>query len=274
MNKLISILLIVLSSSLASAYIPRGTLILEKTTDNNGTGVYQVEQEVQFPNNQDVLILKETWLIESENVMRVTVTGTKDLKDTIQFSISYTGGTKSGFDSGGKITTDFIERYFHFRRPENFANALIQMKIVPGTFTLKKPLRSTKDVENFPENYVRLTRNGGAVTYAIGTPTPPGQVVENPGFWIEQDSFVLRKFRLPSQVEVSADKYSVFSRGLHFPRTRLVQWDANQVTIQTLSVTGKGKDVFAQTPKPTTNLTGLKGQAAGPLVEDFYKRFR
>lgn len=272
--KLVLSVLVIFASSFAFAYIPRGLLILEKTTDNNGSGAYQIEQEVQFPNNQDVLILKETWLVENENTLRVTVTGTKDLKDQIQFSISYTGGTRSGFDGGSKITTDFIERYFHFRKSENFANALIQLKIVPGTFMNKKPVRTTKEVEHSPENYVRLSRNGGAVTYALGTPTPAGQSSENPGFWIEQDNFVLKKFRLPSQVEVSADKYSIFSRGLHFPRTRTVQWNSNQVTIQTLSVTGKGKDVFAQTTKPQTNLNGLKGQAAQSLVEEFYKRFR
>lgn len=265
--------LITFCCSISFAYIPRGYLILEKTTDNNGSGVYQIEQEVQFPNNQDVLVLKETWIVENENTMRLIVTGTKDLKDQIQFTISYVNGTKSGYGSG-RVTTDFIERYFHFRKPDSFANSLIQMKVVPGTFTVKKPVRNTKEVEYSPENYVRLTRSGGAVNFAIGTPTPAGQSTENPGFWIEQDSFVLRKFRLPSQAEVTADKFSVYSRGFHYPRTRLVQWDNNQITIQTLSVTGKGKDAFAQAAKPATNLIGLKGQSAQALVEEFYKRFR
>jgi hypothetical protein len=58
----------------AIAAIPKAALILQKTVENDGNGVYQIEQEVQFPNGSDILILKETWLIQNESNMKLIVT--------------------------------------------------------------------------------------------------------------------------------------------------------------------------------------------------------
>ena len=255
------------------AAIPRANMILARTSENAGSGIYQIEQEVQFPNGQDVLVLRETWLIENEGSMKVLVTGVKELKDQVAFMIQINGGTRSQGSSNRRVSEDFIERYFHMRSKEALAQAMAQLKLVPSHVLARKAPKNLKDAEYQPESFVRLSRSGGVINYAFGSPSLPEK--DSVGFWIEQDQFVIRKFRLPSQVEVVADRYSSYSRSLQFPRTRTVRWGPNQVTIQTISVSGKGKDAWSSFgQKFPTKMEALNNQPAAALVEEFYKRFR
>jgi hypothetical protein len=257
----------------AQAAIPKTSMILQRTSENAGSGIYQIDQEVHFPNGPDTLVLKETWMIENENNMKLLVTGAKELKDQVSFYIQVINGNRIQGSSNKRITEDFIERYFHLRNTESFAQVLIQMKLVPPHVLAKKPLRNLKEFDPQPENFIRLSRTGGTIAYAIGTPSADNQ--ELPGFWIEQDQFVLRKFRLPTGVEVAADKYSAYARGLMYPRTQSVRWGANQVTVQTISVSSRTKEAWAQFGQKAVNkVEALNALPAAALVEEFYKRFR
>jgi hypothetical protein len=269
------LILIILASFViqAQAAIPKASMILQRTSENAGSGIYQIDQEVHFPNGQETLVLKETWLIENENNMKLLVTGAKELKDQVSFFIQVVNGNRSQGTSTKRITEDFIERYFHLRNPEAFVQVLANMKLVPANVLGKKALRTSKDADNQSESFVRLSRTGGTIAYALGTPTTEDQ--DLPGFWIEQDQFVLRKFRLPTKAEVTADKYSSYARGLLYPRTQIVRWGNNQVTIQTISVSSKTKDAWNQFgQKAVTKLDALNALPAAALVEEFYKRFR
>jgi hypothetical protein len=260
--KLILITLLFCSSALAA--LPKVGLILTRTSENAGSGIYQIEQEVQFANGQDTLVLKEIWLIENENNMKLIVTGTKELKEQVAFSVSSTNK---------RSNEEFIEKYFHIRSPEAYAQILNQMKLVPSNVLAKKVPKNLKDMDYQPEPFVRLSRSGGVVSYAIGA--LPVQEKDPAGFWIEQDQFVLRKFRLPTEVEVTAERYSSYARGLMFPRTRVVRWGSSQVTIQTISVTPKGKEAWAQFGlKTPAKMEALNNQQAASVVDEFYKRFR
>jgi hypothetical protein len=260
-------------SQMTLAALPKASLILTKVAENNGSGVYQIEQEVQFPNGSDILTLKEIWIVQSDDSMKLIVTGMKELKDQFFFGVNYSGGTRTQGSSSRRLNEDFIEKYFHIRKPESFAQALNQMKIVPANVMGKRALRSLKSVDNNPEPFLHLSRTGGVVSYMFGQASVDSAL--NPGFWFEQDQFVLRKFRLPSQAEVSADRYSTYPRGFNFPRTRTVRWENNQVTIQTVAVSPKPSDAFGKfSTAGVQKIESLKTQAAAEIVEDFYRRFR
>ena len=274
MKSVVFILLALSFSSLSFAAIPRANMILQRVAENSGSGIYQVEQELQFPNGADVLTLKETWLIQNENNMKVLVTGTKELKDQISFVVQFSGGQRTQNGSSRKLSEEFIEKYFHVRSTEAWTQALMALKVIPPGTNLNKVPKTLKDIDNSPEPFLSLARVGGVISYRFGQPIENDSVLA-PSFWFEQDQFVLRKFRLPSQAEVSAERYSIFSRGLSFPRTRQVRWGNNSVTIQTLSVVGKGKDSWNKfAEKIPQKMDGLNNQAAAGLIEDFYKRFR
>ena len=263
------------------AYIPPTRMILQRTSENAGSGVYAIEQEVQFTSGQDSFFVKETWLVENDHSMRLTVTGTKDLKDQFKMQYVYAGGLRWNLGSGReskRMNEDFLEKYFHFRTSEHLATAMMQIKILPPNALAKKPLPKTVDLIKYePEEFVRLSRTGGTINYAYGLPSA---VDSNPnaGLWIEQDQFLIRKLRLPSQVEVTAENYNAYARGLNFPKVRTVRWGQNTVTIRLIGVTTRPKTAPAQFQPASLDtpikLDALNSQPAKDVVLDFYSRFR
>jgi hypothetical protein len=270
-------MMFLLFSFLSLAFIPKPATILQKTVENDGSGVYAIEQEVQFPvGGQEPVYLRETWTVENDNRMRLVVTGTRELKDKIHWAFVYDNGIQSQNVNGlhhKELNEDFIEKYFHYRRSERFQNALVQMHIVPASLFVKKPYKLSKEPDVISDPHVRLVRTGGVLAYAFGLPSDVGAPLL-PAFFIEQDQFVLRKFRLPSGAEVTADHFSTFARGLNFPRARTVRWGDKQVSIQTIHVQSKPEKNFSLAVEPSTSMDVPELGAAKSLVEEFYKRFR
>ncbi|MBO9665426.1 MAG: hypothetical protein J7501_01260 [Bdellovibrio sp.] len=274
---------LILSPLMASAFILPTRTILQKTSDNAGSGIYAIEQEVQFANGEDTVHLRETWLIDSDRTMRLTVTGTKELQNNFRLQFLYTGGqrwtTVGGNRKSEKAPEDFLEKYLNFRSAEMFANSLTHMKIIPnGAFAKKAPGRKGEDFKNEPEAWVRYSRAGGVPNYAFGTPTPEDEKSNNPGIWIEQDQFVVRKLRLPSQVEMTADNYNQFAKGLYYPRSRTVRWGNNTVTIRLISASARpatAVSLFQPTSLDVNmKVDGLEKLPAKEAIIEFYSRFR
>jgi hypothetical protein len=273
--------LLLLSSAASFAALPPARFIASELAKNSGAGIYQIEQDVQFATAGEPLVLRETWWIESDRTMRLQVTGTRELKDQFRLQYVYLNGQRVGLSAQGKSTKkesdDFIEKYFHYRNPERFLKDLVAMKIIPAAILARKTFRTVKEIEYKPETNVRLGRSGGAIAYAFGAPSPvEGEA--SPGFWIEQDAFVLRKFRLPSFVEVVADKFIQSPRGLLFPRVRTVRWGSNTVQIQTLTVSARTdlkREFFQPSSLEAVNrMDGIENPSLKSLVEEFYSRFR
>ncbi|QLY25365.1 hypothetical protein [Bdellovibrio sp. KM01] len=280
---LIASLVGILSPALASAFILPTRTILQKTSDNAGSGIYAIEQEVQFANGDDTIHVRETWLIDNDRTMRLTVTGTKELQGNFRMQFLYAGGQRytvlNGAKKSEKTPDDFLEKYLNFRSPEVFANNLAQLKIIPhGGYSKRILAKKGEDVKYEPESWVRYSRTGGVVNYAFGTPTPEDDKNGNPGLWIEQDQFVIRKIRLPSQVEMTADNYNQFAKGLYYPRSRTIRWGNNTATIRLISASARPATAVTQFQPSSldinTKLDGLEKLAAKDAIIEFYSRFR
>lgn len=273
----------VLMPLIASAYILPTRTILQKTSENAGSGIYAVEQEVQFANGEDTLHLKETWLIDSDRTMRLTVTGSKELQNTFKLQFIYTGGQRwsqvNNNRKADKLSEDFLEKFLNFRNPENLAASLTHYKMMPsGAFNKKAQAKTSAEYKHEPESWVRYSRTGGVPNYALGIATPVDQDSNNPGIWIEQDQFVVRKIRLPSQVEMTADNYNQFAKGLYYPRARTIRWGNNTVNIRLISVSARPNTAvsFFQPTSLDSNLKldGLEKMPAKEAVIEFYSRYR
>jgi UTP--glucose-1-phosphate uridylyltransferase len=276
---LVFLLPILFHASIAMAFIPKAKFILDKTVENNGSGYYQIEQEVTFTKEQEQLTLKETWMVESDESMKLLVQGPKDNKDLLQMNLVFKQDQRLGADLGihasKKIDAEMFERWFHFRNTERFSKQLVEAKMISADVFTPASIKTLKDINNDPDHNVRLSRTSGTIAYAIGAPTTASQEMPNPGLWIEQDFFLIRKLRLPSTAEITAEKYSPFARGLSFPRHRTVKWGPQTVTITVLSVVGRNKDSWNQFPtKLALKKDKLKESPFAPIVEDFYERFR
>lgn len=258
------------------AAIPKTSMILQRTAENAGNGCYEIDLEMQFPNGQEPLILKETWMIEDQNNMKVYVSGVKDYKDQVSLFIMVKDGNRIFGPNIRKVSDDFIERYFHMRSSEQFGQILSAQKIIPANALIQRPVKNLKEMDFSPESFVRLARTNGVVAYAFGTPADQSQGDQAfPGVWIEQDQFVVRKLRLASGVEVTADRYSPFARSLFYPRTRTLRWGGQQVLIQTLNVGPRTKQQYQNFgQKIISKPDSLLGLPNANYIDDFYKRFR
>lgn len=274
---------ILVSPALSLAYIIPTRTILQKTSENAGTGIYAIEQEVQFNNGEETLALKETWLVDSDRTLRLTVTGGKDLQNSFKLQFIYNGGQKWSLVNGNKkserVPEDFLEKFFNMRSPEIFANTLAHFKMIPaGAYNKKALPKSVTDFKHDPEHWVRYSRTGGVVNYALGTATPVEQEKGAPGIWIQQDEFLVRKLRLPSQVEVVANNYNQFTRGLAYPRTRTIRWGNNTVNIRLISASARPQTAVAlfQPSSLDVNMKwdGIAELPAKEAITEFYTRFR
>lgn len=278
--KALIISLITLFSFASGAYIVPTKTILQKTVENSGQGIYAMEQEVIFSSGDQQYTVKETWLIENDRSMRLSVQGLNELAG-LKAQFVYNGPQKWSYIEGQRksenVSNEFIEKYFNFRKTENLANTLISNKIIPSNALNSRGLpRRASDIKYESDSWVRYSRTGGVVNYALGVPTPVGQDTAWPGIWIEQDVFVIRKLRFPSQVEVTADDYNSFSRGLHYPKTRTVRWNQHTATVKLISATRRAQvapNLFQASSIDIPNNLNALPQSAGHIVE-FYKRFR
>ncbi len=271
----------------AHAHIPPYWMILSRTADNHGKNTYLVDQDVVFSHGQETLIVNERWTIVNENTLRLDVSGRQQLRDRIRFTYIYNSGRRAYLDESGalkieKIPADFFEPYFHFRASKNVKPVLVAQGIAPGISLKSEGHRYNAKNPLVPsEPYVRLARSGGVVTYAVGTPTPESSSEGSPGIWIEQDQFVIRKIRLLSAAEVSAQKYKVFSGGLWLPQERQVSWGNQTVKINLSNASTLANTAKLKTSLETSSLRGTKENPATPsvwpqdeIIRDFYKRLR
>ena len=272
---------LVLSSTLTWAYLPPTKMILQRLAENNGSGVYQIEQELQFATAADPVIIHETWISEGEKGIRVIATGQNEQKDKFKFQALYAGGQKwtmlRNQKESQKIPVDMTERPFHIRSTEGLINWLVSNDILPERFQHEKAY--TKDKEGhftYPnEVFLRLARTGGALAYALGT-TPTDSAKNPAGLWLEQDQFVIRKIRWADQSEMTVDDFGSYSRGLTFPKTRTFHWETQSVQMRTISVQGKTSygQAFQVSNLESNHFETLDGQKDKDVLIDFYQRFR
>lgn len=284
MNKSFLIFALLFSAPfLSNASILPTRTIIQKTVESSGSGIYAIEQEVQFTHGEDTVYLKETWLIDSDRTMRLTVSGGKELHNSFKLQFLYTGGQKWSLSNGSKrnekIPEDFLEKFLNFRNADIFANQLVSQKIIPSNAMTKKPLvKVGSDYKRDIEPWVRLSRTGGIVSYAFGTPSPADQEMGNPGIWIEQDQFVVRKIRLTSQAEMYANNYNQFAKGLQYPKSRTIRWGNNIVTIRLISASARPQSAVnllqPGSLDTTSSWEGLNNLPAKDVITEFYTRFR
>lgn len=282
-TSLVTLGLLFFSPLFSNASILPTRTIIQKTVESAGSGIFAIEQEVQFANGEETINLKETWLIDSDRTMRLTVTGGKELQNTFKLQFLYTGGQKWSLNNAGKknekIPDEFLEKYLNFRNADVFANQLVHHRMIPSNAMTKKPLvKVGNDYKRDPEPWVRLSRTGGVVNYALGAPSSSDKEDGSPGIWIEQNQFVIRKLRLPSQAEMHANNYNQFAKGLQYPRTRTIRWDNNTVTIRLISASARPQTAVSLlqpgSMDTSTNWDRLANLPAKEVITEFYTRFR
>lgn len=273
-----------IGASTAEAYIPSNRTIFNRTAKNSGKGAYAIEQEVQFRSLAEPVTLRERWIVDNGETMRLYVSSPKSSPQAYKFDVLYRENKRTAPDGAGSLRTtgvgpEFIESFQHYRSGRGLMEALVRSKIVPGSFLRERPrVTSAKDIKHQADPLVRLGRSGGVVTWIFGEPSPAEGTRLNPAAWIEQDAFLLRKLRFPSQAEVTADKYVGSAGALQMPRERTINWENNTVVIRTISVKPLAAGATTAQLLAPTSVTPADAKSAKlpdqPQVKEFYSRFR
>ncbi|NJL25468.1 MAG: hypothetical protein HC902_10035, partial [Calothrix sp. SM1_5_4] len=124
--------------------------------------------------------VKETWLVLGENRLRVTLEGRGPLKGLVQGSIVYDGNQKSFIDAAAgaslrnqRLGEDWLEPLLHFRFGKWFRSRLVSLRVAPAeSLNDREPLKTDGEIRYQPPSFIRLSRVGGTVTWAIGVPRP------------------------------------------------------------------------------------------------------
>ncbi len=266
----------------AAAYIPEYSMIATRAAETHGKGTYQIEQDVTIKKETDSFTVRETWLVNGENSMRVSFEGRGPLKGLVSGTVIYDGNTRSFYDGSGvktqKLGEEWLEPLFHFRNSRYFRSRLVNLKVAPQESLKDRPPLSSevdpKEVKYEPPSFIRLSRVGGSVTWAIGQNPSAG---DSPTLWLEQDQFVLRKYKSLNQVVLNAGDYSKYDDNFFYPRTRTYQFSGFTVQVQTVKVQPALKPAGRDTRFQNATLAASKESLKLPDVDglrDFFLRFR
>ena len=282
--KLVLLLLVGWSSyTTLHAYIPPLSTILSRTTDNHGTGFARISQNVIFAQKNSSYIVKETWLIDGAQRMLLIASGQNDLGQKFQFQSFYNGLNRHFVDSAGarkvsKVGDDWLEDFFFHRSSDGMIARMHALKMIPAEALRRQPeVYNLKNVTHPIETFLRLSRTGGKVAYAISATPPTTEEPKEPTLWIEQDGFVVLKVRMPSAATASASDYKSYSDNFFFAGQKEITWGTNRVLINTTKVEvfprthPIGKDLNINTPSTTSGVLLLP---AIDGIQDFYSRFR
>lgn len=261
----------------ASAYIPEYSMIAIRAAEQHGKGSYQIEQDVIIRREAEAFTVRETWIVNGENSMRVAIEGRGPLKGLVSGSLIYEGNSKIFYDGSlrsQKLTDEWLEPFFHFRNSKYFRSRLVNLRVAPQeSLKDRSPLPSEGEIKYEAPSFIRLSRAGGGLAWAIGTNPVAG---DSPTLWLEQDQFVLRKYKGPNSV-LRADDYAKHDDVFWFPRSRTYQFGGFTVQVQTVKVTPVTIKTSSDPRFKGATLAANKDILKLPDVDglrDFYQRFR
>lgn len=256
-------------------------MILSKSADTHGKGTYVVTQEVQFLHGAEPFTIVEEWLIRSGESMRLRAYGKDNYKGQIQLTFVYDGKKRFYLDPNGTrmmapMGNDMFEGLFHFRNSQKMRTWLAEKSVIPAAAAAApKKITDLKEVSHEDEPFLNLSRFDGFVVFAVGELTPEGAEQKNPGLWIDQNQFFVRRIRFPSQLEVRATKYKKFDQNFWFPQSREVSMGSHRISITTTRVASVQESPSLLVQFQSKSLDPKTDFALklpeDPIVKDFYR---
>lgn len=259
------ILNLLLSLSLSYAYVPKLSTIMGKMTSHTGGNkAFILKRTVTL--KEENTVAHETWHIAHADLMKLDVEGTNPDGSPWKFEILYKNGKRITTSVEGKnqsfpLSPEFFEPLLHFRSSRALHGRLLAMQIVPNHST-----------DTNSPGFMNLDRYKGGVTYVLGA-LDSKNTLQPPRFWVEQDSFLPRKLRLGSQVEVEFDSFKDFEEGkIKQAELQTLFWKNSTVIIQNTST-----QMVEQ--KKVEPLMKIQKEATANLpqnvnLKEFYSRFR
>lgn len=251
----------------AQAFVPRAQFILRQATDLAGKGPYQIERVAHFTDGTNSFQLRESWVVDGENALKVTVRN----GNQVVYQSLFLNGKKYEAGRAGAFGDDFFEHRFVTRSSKRWLEEMVEDKILGSDSLQTRAVRDLKEYQYTGDANVRLARVLGTVTFALGT------TAENaPGYWFDQDSFQLLRLRTTTGAEARVQRKVTAAKGLVYPAQVTVNYAGKSVDLQTKSVEplkSVGKN-FEPATLATPRWDSLATTPLRASIEEFYSRFR
>jgi len=245
-----------------------GTILAKMASNNGGTKGLIIKRSVTL--KEENQSWEETWYVSHADAMKVIAEGKSTDGTPWSFEILYKNGKRTTESTDGKAKTfpqspEFYEPLLHYRSARALTSKLISMQVLP---TWAANLAETANTDGI----MTLERYKGGVADVLGS-NETKNTQAPPRVWVEQDSFVMRKVRLGSQVEVEFDNIKDYEDGkVKLPEQQSVFWKNATVLLQNKSVE------FVDQNKLEAHLKLQKGAGAklpdNVNIKEFYSRFR
>lgn len=256
----------------AEAFIPRAEYVLKKAAEQSGKAVYQVEKQTHFKDPVNRLSLRESWVVQSDRAMKVTVrTG----HQVVYQALFLDGKKYVRGEEPINVGVDFFEQHFHQRSSKAWLGQLIRMKVLSPAAAEAPVIKDIKTYQYQGDGEVRLARTQGLIAFQLGKPSIPEAPKSN-RFWFDQDSFQLVRLGLESGAEIRTRGSKNSGKGLIHPAEFTVNAGETSVDIETQSIEVLKNSGNNLDPKllsaPRWDL--LPSAELRAQIESFYKRFR
>jgi hypothetical protein len=265
----------------AEAYIPSSQFVFSRVAAQHGKGAYIIDDEVSIHEGTENVVIRENWLVVDGGEMRLSAFGDGTRVFRIMKRQRLFWVDDSGSERSSEIPPNHVMHNIMMRNPSEQKRVFVNWGVLPPeVYRDRKLPKEVKDIKVESEPFVRLGRVGGAVALAYGRPST-ADGAPSPGLWIEQDQFNIRKMRGPDGSEVYLNDYGNYSKGLVFPKNQVINFDKHTASVRVLKIIAinMGGEYNRQ-----FDLTWLRGKpdarsvwpqsTLGPVVQEFYKRFR
>lgn len=261
-------LLAVICSTCALAHIPKTRTLLGRMAKTQGTGAYSISLEIVLPTESEPLRVLEDWVVASSDQMHVTAQIEVDGRKETVFASTYRDGavTKTGVVSGNRAGEYFFEPLFHARSSGNLIRWLTQHHLINASMLSEARVTQLKSVRHEPDPFLQYIKTDLGFGLALGA--SPGGRFEPRVTW-DPDRLLLTRLKFPNaNIEMTAENYDSFARGLMYPRERWVRFDGRAILLRTLEIRARGESAVSA---PTLRSTPA---STNPSLVTFYERFR
>jgi hypothetical protein len=250
----------------ANAYVPKLSTVLGKiVSTTGGTKGFILKRTVTL--KDDSAVAHETWHIGHADLMKLDVEGINTDGTAFKFEILYKGGKRMTTSVEGKIQSfslspEFYEPLLHYRSSRALQSRLVAMQLIPNNNTS----------ESGSAGFMNLDRYKGAVAYVLGAQDSKN-TLQPPRLWVEQDSFLIRKLRMGSQIEVEFDSFKDFEEGkIKQSELQTIYWKSSTVIVQNTSTQLVELKTLEASLKIQKESNAVLPQNAN--LKEFYSRFR
>lgn len=261
----------------AFAFIPRASYITKKVVEEHSKAPLQIERTAHFRVGSQSLSLRESWIIDGEQSLKVTVRSAHQ----VIFQALFHNANR--YEAGKETTnwpSDFFEHHLVQRNPRKWLDTLVKEGFLNKSALEVRPIKDLKTYQWVGDSSVRLSRVQGTIAFAFGTKdsagSPGGTPINAPGIWIDQMDFSLLRLTTSAGSDIRFGKVLQGPKSSAYPHEVQINWEGKSAQIQTHNIEtlkSVGKNFDPDTlSKARWDL--VPESPAKELALAFYSRFR